>query len=233
LTLCITPRGEAENAGGNPTHVYSIAILTLSSLFLLAKDKKQNLDGENFAYSNQAVLCTDGDSSTYLTKSKFPEYIAQAVAVSPRFGALLSHLRLGCSGWPIRAVHRFTGPWTGKTSHPILFASSTADPVTPLASARKNSKGYEGSVVLAVDGPGHCSLSVVSLEAVGHIRKYLHDGVLPPEGTVCPPTVLPFGPSKDEEVVSLSGGDQAIVAALTDVREALKFDIGIGRTGLI
>lgn len=202
-------------------------MLTLGSLNLLAKDKKQDLDGDNFAYSNQAVLCTDGDSSTYLTKSEFPEYIAQAVAVSPRFGALLSHLRLGCSGWPIRAVHRFTGPWSGKTSHPILFASSTADPVTPLSSAKKNSKGYEGSVVLAVDGPGHCSISVVSLTAVDHIRKYLHDGVLPPEGTVCPPTVLPFGPSKEEEVISLSVGDQAMVEALTDVRDALKFDIGI------
>jgi len=205
----------------------------LCSLNLLAKDKKQDLAGENFAYSNQAVLCTDGDSSTYLTKSEFPKYIAQAVAVSPRFGALLSHLRLGCSGWPIRAVHRFKGPWTGRISYPILFASSTAAPVTPLATARKNSKGYKGSVVLAIDGPGHCSISVVSLVAVDHSRKYLHDGIQPPKGTVCPPTVLPFGPSKDEEVVTLSIGERVMLDALTNFREALTFDIGIGRTSSV
>jgi len=190
-------------------------------------------DIENNAFALSAVACSDGDSSTYFTKSDFPKHIAQAVAVSPRWGALMSELRLGCTGWPIRAVYRFTGPFIGKTSHPILFASSTADPVTPLASAKKNSKGYEGSVVLAVDGPGHCSISVVSLTAVDHIRKYLHDGVLPPEGTVCSPTVLPFGSSKDEEVVTLSVGDQVMVDALSNVREALTSDMGLGRTGLI
>jgi len=73
----------------------------------------------------------------------------------------------------------------------------------------------------------------VSLTAVDHFRKYLHDGILPPEGTICPPTILPFGPSKEAEVVTLSVGEQVMVDALTNVRQALNVDIGIGRTGLI
>ena len=44
---------------------------------------------------------------------------------------------------------------------------------------------FKGSVVLAVDGEGHCSLSSPSVCAARHIRQYFQTGSLPPEGTVC------------------------------------------------
>jgi hypothetical protein len=42
----------------------------------------------------------------------------------------------------------------GNTSFPLLFIGNTADPVTPLAGAKKMSKLFEGSAVLTVDTPG-------------------------------------------------------------------------------
>ena len=41
-----------------------------------------------------------------------------------------------------------TGPFRGNTSHPIIYLSNMADNVTPLVSARNNSAGFPGSVIL-------------------------------------------------------------------------------------
>ncbi|KAG8681123.1 hypothetical protein FRC11_001532, partial [Ceratobasidium sp. 423] len=57
-----------------------------------------------------------------------------------------------CRGWPFRAQERYTGSWTGlnKTKFPILFVSLDADPVTPLPSAVKMSRGFGESASLLV-----------------------------------------------------------------------------------
>jgi hypothetical protein len=41
-----------------------------------------------------------------------------------------------CHKWPVRAVERFHGPWNHTLAWPILIIGNTADPVTPLASAK-------------------------------------------------------------------------------------------------
>jgi hypothetical protein len=55
------------------------------------------------------------------------------------------------------------GPFTGKTSHPILYISNKADNITPLISARNNSAGFPGSVVLVQNSYG----------VGGHLLAYL------------------------------------------------------------
>ncbi|KAJ5519100.1 Peptidase S33 tripeptidyl aminopeptidase-like C-terminal [Penicillium expansum] len=61
------------------------------------------------------------------------------------------------------------------TSFPILFASNTIDPITPLESARKMSSRFAGSVLLMQ-------------EAVG---AYLQ-GTVPSDNTTCPRQYIPF-----------------------------------------
>jgi hypothetical protein len=176
--------------------------------------------GENSAYANMAVACGDGDDNTNLTKAEFSEHVAHLEKLSPSVGALWSALRMNCAGWTIRPNHRYAGPWTGNTSHPILFIGNTADPVTPLGSAKKMSQGYDRSVVLTVDGPGHCSVAAISLQAIQYIKDYLHVGIMPPVGAVCQPDVVPFG-EKDGEFGALSLQDRAALVAQAKIGESL------------
>lgn len=101
-----------------------------------------------------AILCGDGFDQTNETVAEFEKYWHMLEDISPTSGSIWAILRLKCASWKIRAVHRFKGIFGGKTSHPILWISNTADPVTPLKSARIMSERFPGSVVLAQDSAG-------------------------------------------------------------------------------
>ena len=99
------------------------------------------------------------------------------------------------------AVHRFTGPFKAKTSHPLLFVGNTADPVTPGRYAQQMAAGFEGAVALMQDSGGHCSDSAFSYCTTGYIKQYFQTGELPPANTTCGVDVVPFGPSHEDLVV--------------------------------
>ena len=118
--------------------------------------------------------------------------------LSPNAGDIWAGVPLPCMSFDLRAYHRFTGPWSGNTSHPLLWIGNTADPVTPVGSALKTSQGFPGSVVLTQNSPGHCSLAAFSECTLIYVKTYFQTGELPPDGTVCQPVVLPFGPSRGD-----------------------------------
>lgn len=97
-----------------------------------------------------------------------------------------------CYSWPFEAKERYSGDFTAKTNHPILFVNPTWDPVTPLDSAQNSSSTMEGSVVLEHRAPGHSSWGLASACTAQHIRDYMVDGTLPEEGTVCEPDMPVF-----------------------------------------
>jgi len=76
----------------------------------------------------------------------------------------------------------------------MLFVGNSFDPATPLVSAVNASAGFEGSVVLVQNGYGHCSFGQPSLCTVTAIRKYMRDGTVPVNGTVCEPSAPLFAP---------------------------------------
>lgn len=194
-----------------------------------ASDARDSFGIQRFAAVS--ILCSDGDPQTK-TKAEFPEYIDALEKLSPTLGAIWARVEEQCTGWRIRPVHRFTGPWQGKTSHPILWIGNTADPVTPLANALNMSRGFEDSVVLTQDNPGHCSLSAFSTCTVSYVRAYFQTGILPPPGTVCQPDVIPFGPGD----VDVSGSKEvgAMVQNYVHIGKTL-YDVGggLGRMGLL
>jgi hypothetical protein len=97
-----------------------------------------------------------------------------------------------CYSWPFYAAEQYSGDFTAKTHHPVLYVNPTWDPVTPLASARNSSSTLEGSVVLEHRGHGHSVFAQPSLCTATYMRDYMIDGTLPDEDTVCEPDISTF-----------------------------------------
>lgn len=103
-----------------------------------------------------------------------------------------------CAQWSFEAKERYEGDFQVSTSSPLLFIGNTYDPVTPLASAKNMSAGFEGSVLLQQDSFGHTSIAQESDCTNEIIAKYFLDGTLPEDGTVCEPNDPLF--ANDEEI---------------------------------
>ncbi|KAM0721053.1 hypothetical protein Q7P37_003339 [Cladosporium fusiforme] len=148
-----------------------------------------------------AIACSDGNDQSYVDRASFQAFAKDLAAQSPSSGSIWSTIRLNCIHYTLPAVHRFTGPWRAKTSHPLLLIGNTADPVTPGRYAQKMAEGFEGAVALIQDSGGHCSAAAYSRCTVGYIRQYFQTGELPPVNTTCAVDVLPFGPTPGEVMI--------------------------------
>ncbi|KAK4176535.1 Alpha/Beta hydrolase protein [Triangularia setosa] len=126
-----------------------------------------------------AVMCSD---ATYhpLSPAEFASYTALLQNISYAAGAVQAEFRLSCIGRTIRPKWGFSPEWRDiKTSFPILFVNNHADNVTPLVSARNNSRAFPGSAVLVQEGYGHTSLAAPSRCTAGWVRRYFQEGELP------------------------------------------------------
>ncbi|KAH7103149.1 TAP-like protein-domain-containing protein [Auriculariales sp. MPI-PUGE-AT-0066] len=94
-------------------------------------------------------------------------------------------IHVACAGWRLEAAESYRGPFTGNTSHPLLFIGNTLDPVTSLVAAKKMAKGYEGAVTLTQNSGGHASIAAQSQCTHKYIREYFINGTLPSADTVC------------------------------------------------
>ena len=146
-----------------------------------------------FTEVGAAILCGDGEDMSHQTLKEFETYVERLTTQSPTMGALWARIRLSCTGWKVRPNWRFTGPFTRNTSSPLLFVSTTRDPVTPLSNARRMSKRFPGSVVLEQENSGHTSSSAMSNCTRAAIGRYFQSGTLPAPGTKCAVDELPFG----------------------------------------
>jgi len=164
-----------------------------------------------------AILCNDGDDVPGDLKSA-QEYFDK-LAEASSWAELWGRIRLACVGWPKFPKDHFRGPFVANTSHPILLIGNTADPVTPLWAAKNVSKGFNNSIVLTQDSPGHCSISAPSLCTQTYIRNYFIHGTLPEPGTVCKPISKPF------PKLSLSSGgyssQSTLMAGMTEDEKEL------------
>ncbi|KZF21501.1 hypothetical protein L228DRAFT_248214 [Xylona heveae TC161] len=155
--------------------------------------------GENNFEVKAGILCTDGESLLDDTREDFESYLSELRRQSKWVGDIWAHIRLECVGWDPRPKWRFTGPFGGKTAHPMLVIGNTLDPVTPLRNAFNVSSRYANSVVLQQDSEGHCSLSAPSLCTAKTVRNYFQTGELPSPKTVCDVDARPLlGTGKDE-----------------------------------
>jgi pimeloyl-ACP methyl ester carboxylesterase len=165
--------GSALAQGLRPIHVYSCPLSPGNSTMedVVAQAIQQRI-------ALTSILCSDGNDVRNTTFDEFTRHFEFMSKLSPTSGALWVTLPLKCIHWPIRSVYRFTGPFSAKTANPILWIGNTADPVTPLVSARKMRQQFEGSGLVVVEGNGHCSIAVEGPAgrcALRRIRGYFQD----------------------------------------------------------
>ncbi|KAG9122567.1 hypothetical protein FRC07_001005 [Ceratobasidium sp. 392] len=180
------------------------------------------------------ILCSD-TAATNLSVNAYADYFRELGKINP-VGEQWAKIAGGCNGWPFRSSQRYTGPWTvakglKKTKFPILFMSLDADPVTPLSSAVKMSRGFgnESATLLIQQGFGHTTTAHPSLCTYKHVHDYFVDGKVPPNGTHCTPEpgfIYPTNTTHSKRAVSgLGKRDADLLGALHRLREARsKFD---------
>ncbi|KAK5727750.1 hypothetical protein LTR17_012512 [Elasticomyces elasticus] len=128
------------------------------------------------------IACSDGPGERLSqTKAEFKAYADQIMAQSRLIGAGWASIQLPCTAWQARPHWRYEGDFHNKTAVPVLFASTTIDPVTPLRNAFLMAEGFEGAGVLQQDSEGHSTYSGISMCSMKAIRGYFQDGSLPGE----------------------------------------------------
>ncbi|PSN68650.1 hypothetical protein BS50DRAFT_663296 [Corynespora cassiicola Philippines] len=148
----------------------------------------------------QFIACTDANGRFNLsTFESFREHVELLVDESKYLGeSWAAGTSVNCRNLNIRAPESqvFNGiPSANNTSTPILFLSTTLDPVTPLRAAEKMVKRFGGARLLVQDTVGHTTTAEASICTSNYIKQYLKDGSLPEEGVVCDAEAHPFKPT--------------------------------------
>ncbi|KAG8159820.1 hypothetical protein KVR01_010457 [Diaporthe batatas] len=172
------------------------------------------------------ILCADGKP---LPDSPvgFEGYVADMERVSRTSGAIVAKDRIACAGRQVRPRWSFKGPFEARAGFPILYVANVADNITPLASARNNSVGFEDSVVLVQKSYGHTSLAAPSVCTAKAIRDYFQAGALPRDGATCEPEALPFG-LPGRTIKGASEEDMALAEASRQLSETANFGLEAG-----
>ena len=143
--------------------------------------------------ASYGVSCADtqfpSQFDTYRTVGKWAERGSQ---IAPRFW----WWNAGCANWPT-APDRYVGPWTARTSAPVLVVGKHYDPITYYAWAQATARLLPNSRLLAYAGWGH--IAYPRSDCIrAHVNEYLLTGELPPKGTVCPAPPNPFNTVADQ-----------------------------------
>ena len=145
---------------------------------------------------NTALLTTEANIANYcgevsftnLTLADFRKILEGLREMSPTVGDLWATSILSCIDWTPQAREKppkfveakETDTWEGA---PILFTSTTSDPVCPFENAYSMAKLFpaNASAIMVQEGEGHCSISVPSDCMIAAIQTYLATGKVPPE----------------------------------------------------
>jgi pimeloyl-ACP methyl ester carboxylesterase len=108
------------------------------------------------------------------------------------FGPYWYATNAACADYPVSS-DRFIGPFTTRTSAPVLVVGNFFDGVTDYNGAVASSKLLVNSRLLSYAGWGHTAFGRSDC-VTNFVVDYLRDGSLPAEGTVCPANPNPFLP---------------------------------------
>ncbi|RGC70894.1 Carboxylesterase A precursor [Micromonospora sp. MW-13] len=161
-----------------------------------ATARQQVRRGYDFPYNNGletflGVDCTDA----YHPKDAgaWPALAAKEDKRAPYFGRLWAWGTAPCARdtWTVRDTDAYTGPFTRRTSAPVLVVGNYWDPATNYQGAVGSAALLPNSRLLSSDSWGHTAYGT-SACATGAVDAYLIRGTLPAKGKVCVGDVQPF-----------------------------------------
>lgn len=162
----------------------------------LAPESSCNFSGLNTSIiqTKSLIQCHDADGRYILDSvDEWAEHVNYLVNQSTYVGAVWVFSGVVCRSYDVRAPPNqvFKGYSAGtKTATPMLFVRNTLDPVTP--AAEKMRRFFDDSALLTLDAVGHPSILIPSQCMSDKVQRYFEDGVLPEDGLVCNPDVVPF-----------------------------------------
>ncbi|KAL4909923.1 hypothetical protein BDW74DRAFT_173401 [Aspergillus multicolor] len=151
------------------------------------------------------IYCSDNQVRTE-SFDEFVPVIDRLYSISKIMGDVGVGSYSRCQQWKIKPKETYTGSFDHvQTKNLPLFIGNTLDGHTPLQSAYNVSSGFEGSVVLEIDGYGHGSTSIPSECSLKAISAYWVNGTLPESGTRCARDVEPYTSDWWPEVFKAAG----------------------------
>ncbi|KZF18920.1 alpha/beta-hydrolase [Xylona heveae TC161] len=150
--------------------------------------------------ANHIIQCADAYRTNSLTSIEdFKDYVEYATHTSKYIGDLYPIYvdTIVCRSFrphlPDSMVVRDPMIGLNKTTFfPIVFASNTIDPITPLISAQKSSSRFPGSVLLLQEAIGHTVVNQGASDCyIEHVQAYFR-GTVPTSNTTCAEQYIPF-----------------------------------------
>jgi hypothetical protein len=156
----------------------------------MAPEKRTAYRGND---SGNAVNC--GEKPYALPAGTWPALAERWERTSPTFGRSQAFDALPCATWPVRAgdnTGAYTGPWNRPVARTALVIGNRFDPVTPYSFAETMAARLADARLLGADMYGHTAMGLNA--CVDRLAtRYLTEGDVPPDGTVCPADAPPFG----------------------------------------
>ena len=150
----------------------------------------------NFVEGFPSVVCSDG-----VNPRSFDAWRRAARGADRQnayFGRAWGWAASVCAQWSRSAGQdRYLGPWTARTSSPVLVVGNFFDPATRYQGAVTASRLLPNSRLLTYAGWGHTAyLGKGNFCVDDNVTRYLVTTRTPPVGTVCRPEGSPFGPTE-------------------------------------
>ncbi|RDA90708.1 hypothetical protein CP533_4947 [Ophiocordyceps camponoti-saundersi (nom. inval.)] len=137
------------------------------------------------------IHCLDRASRAGSLNALMPA-LRRLLSISRVIGGAGANTAVACAQWKVEPRERYGGDFRVRPRAPVLIVGNSHDGHTPIRSAHNLSAGFEGSVVLEVDGYGHTSLGLPSRCMIRTLSAYWRDGKMPAPGTVCSVDAPPF-----------------------------------------
>ncbi len=144
-------------------------------------ERRSNGTYSNLAEANMAINCVDRPWPHTLSAWQAAARAARHDA--PQFGEAIMWGSLPCAYWPVRGAPVPAMRAVG--APPILVVGTTRDPATPYRWAQALARDLSSGVLLGWNGDGHTAYKMGSSCVDSIVDRYLIDGAVPGNGTVC------------------------------------------------
>lgn len=166
----------AAAGDGQPT-------LTLVDLF-----NQRGPDGSYTGNMLDAYYAVNGlDHPRSFTLDQVRQFESELTAISPLFGPALAWELWQLSDWPAQGDAQEVATTADYTGIPqVLIIGGANDPATPFSWAEDTNALLPGSTLVVWEGVGHTATTASNTCINDIVAAFMLEGILPPQGTVCP-----------------------------------------------